>query len=703
MKIISNILYFEYKDLIELGFSADTITKFDKLRNSDDTRKFLYPYDKIAQRSSKTRDKLPNKELLLARLKEDTIIKSTEQTEECINNLPQAWAIYINAMDIHWFGQQLSTSTADNIGKKTRDLATGMAIFRLLDNCQKKNDVKQFTGFNNKEELIRALATTAERMDIYGLPCSYDRLRVKYYDYRKALDNNEEPRWVLIPKTFGNTNTQKLTDEHKAIIDELYLRTNKPDRTTVYEIYTEQCSLYSMKPVAYRTLLDYLSSNFIQALAVRERDGKGAYETRVKPHVKRYVNYSLSLIAGDGWVPGRAVMHKDKNGKTVEKRMTVWLWYDWKSRAILGHSIASEENSQQIRLSFRRIINVLDGKIPMSVMMDKRWQMNPEIQQMFTKLGVIIQDKRAFNPKSNIAERSNKYMNKFHRTIETYWANMTPGVSAENRHNPEALRDATTITEKEFSEQILQVISLYNTSKLESLGYRSPIEVFESAINPEVKTIDHLQRRWAFGNTKIVTVRNGYLQLEIASKKYEYFIPKLSEFLKYNIKNNKVRVYYDEEFLDTVDIYSFDNTDDTSNDTYITTCETVERMNASKVEQKEKDLKLLGKMMSLGTELDQELDKHIATNKQLLNELTDGEVMSVHQVSQERFKQIQESNFMKMYRGVYHDYVEIQPAQPVTKKQKVLVLRDGTEEIEEQPLSAKEKNLRLTKNNPFEE
>ena len=665
MLLLDNILYLHNADLQEYGINPNTIERFESIRNPENKQERLYAYDFVYNRSAKCREKLPNKEKLLAQLIESTTLAKKEELLTKELSLIQAWSVFLDPMDTHWFQTKLNQSKASNIGKKTRDLSTCMAILRLMDNCKTKSEVVYITGFASKEELILALGNRIKEQDIYGLPASYDRLRVKYYEYKKMVDAGTDPRYAVIPGTFGNKNPQLLTEEHKAIINFFYFQPHKPSKLNTYERYVEQCTLHNMIPVSLSRVTEYLNGEFEKTVGVLIRDGKQAFEVQKGEFAHRISNYSLSLITGDGWQAGHPVTHtilrERKDGKvervTVTGRMTVWIWFDWHSKAIISHEISGQENAASIRKSFRNAIRIMGGKIPMSVMMDKRWALNPFLKQTFDKLGVSVQDKRAYNPKSNMAERNNKEVNKYHRALDEHWANMTNGHSADNRHNPEHNRTAQAFTLKEFQDLIHQVIALYNTSVLNSLK-ATPVEVLFRKINPEVRELDEFQKRWAFGNTRVESIKNGTFSISINKKEYEYQVPNWTNFLKMNIKNNKVKVYFDEDFMESVDIYRFEDEKNNDNDLYIATCQTVEAFNALQVEQSEKDKVILGQLKARQHELEESIYEIMDNTKEKIEKLTGYEGLNVVGVSQERHKKALDNEFMKLYKNITNDFDE---------------------------------------------
>lgn len=647
MRIINNILYLEVSDLIASGVSEGYIWKslskqsdyWMSIEAPEDKRKRLIEYDSIPP---KTRSKLDSKEKLIATLLEEQEAETKQTKQDCIDLLPSLWAQYFDGMDIHWFQRQIKID-----GKRARDLATCTAMLRLCQSLPKPTQVRHLTGLPGRKDLMIGLIYHINQNNYYGLPTSYDRFRAK----ASAFDKAEDGRTVLIPAKFGVQNALKIDETHRAIIIDRYLQANKLDLLETHAQYEAICKEKGLEPVSYSSVKKLCKSNEVQMIVANARHGRHHYETSVRPFVQRKEpEYSFSLVAGDGWMPGRTVVHEHKGKKRVSA-MTVWFWYDWKTKAILSYRIAATEDSRIIRQSFRDIVSI-HGKVPLSVMVDKKWESQPDTGGMFEKLDVFVQQKRAYNPKSNIAERSMKEINKLHRIFDEYWADMTNN-TVNFKHNPEHLRDGKPLEESDFRQMIHKIVAVYNNEINKNTGKRRVERALEH-INPSCKAIDPLQQLWVFGEKTIVTIKNGWFKIQIAGKKYEYQLENWPQFLRRNIKNNRVKVYYDEAHMETVDIYEFESESSDTNDRYITTCDTLERMNAAQVEQKDSDLKILGKHTKRGVAMDEYIEEQLKEVKEELTSL-DLDTASVHAITQQKYKEAQSQAIAKMYTRYYEE------------------------------------------------
>jgi hypothetical protein len=571
--------------------------------------------------------------------------------------LPQYWAKYYNSDDVSYYLSELTDSMVDNLGKKCRDLATGKAILMFLAAHSTKAKCQKI-GYKNFDELLRVVGSQLEEIKLYAMPESYHGLKKKYYSSPLSNDGGmakaDELRAWLVPKTFGNDNRELLNDRHKAILVELYARPNKTDMLCTWEDYVALVTERALgEPVKYSRAKQFLQTENVQMICAEARHGKQIYEQMYGTFVHRYgPKYSLEVVCGDGWVPGVGVIAKD--GKK-QRKMNVWLWVCAKSLAITGYEINEEETARQIREGFRNIIKHHEDRCPSVVVMDKKWEKNEDITQMMARLGVEIKTKRAYNPKSNPAERVIKEFNKLFRQWHPTWVNMTVGYTIDNRHNLDVVKKREPLTQKEFAQMISDFINIYNNRKNKETG-KSPMEVLKANFSQVPNLIDWQKRTYVFGSDTTKRVANGWFAIQIANKKYEYQVPVWDKWHTMNIKDSRVRVVYDETMLDYVQIYKMhsENRDD---DSLICICPQLGRTNFNPLERTEQDKQRLNAMMGMQSKTENEIRKTNENRKKLLDE-TGIDAIDIKGVTQKRLKEVLYNAETINYDYEQHEMVE---------------------------------------------
>jgi hypothetical protein len=671
--------------LIEVIGSENTIESAVKRKQIKKVGHGWYSYNSLsAEWQTKVLSylNLSTKQELLELLNGHLNEAKAEVKDDAKSKLPELWASFIDTRDEHYYRAKLADSTVKNIGEKIKDMGRGMAIFRMLDTWKTKTLIREFTGLETREELMKSLCEVIQQPDtkVECLPTSYQRFRTKFYEFAKSqpLTRSEkdrcqgiDPRDVLISGRFGNDNTLKFTDEQKAIVLELYLKANKPDAFVCYQDYLHLMKSPTLalpkgegtkQVVSYSTVKAYVGSNEVVELVNKCRHGSSYYETTVRPMMlMKRAEYPYSLVCGDGINIGRRVKHtrlvKDKqSGKMVEVEviglMSVWVWWDHCTGAVLGYDISPTEDQIQIRRSFRHIINLNNGICPASVMMDKKWLENPENEVLFAKLGVKMQNKRAYAPWQNMAEGSNKRLNHEHRLLDELWINRTPGASQDNSHNEDLKQGSKFLEEHEFRSMVADLLNILNHIPRKVHNGKTSWEVLkEKQVSPWAKNIDVLERIWVFGTTTILTVNAGKFAFKIGTKTFNYVLPDWEAFRERNIKYNRVRVYYDENHLDEVHIYAFEDEEKKENDRFLYACKQLKRVSGAEIERTEVDNKLFGEEMARKKATDRTIKEKTDKRHKVLEDMG-LDLVTIKGTTQERYKEFHqntEANVMKQY------------------------------------------------------
>lgn len=605
-----------------------------------------------------------------------------------IDDLDTQWMAYFRSTDEHYYQSKYKVNRAGG-DTRANHLAQSVAILRLLHSGN-------LCGLDTKKDLQVAIAQRVKELDLYGKGLnSYDRLRKTQTEYKQALQNpDEDERDVVVSGHYGNQKRLKFDDTHWTAAMRYYfgmVHQQKPDKWAAWRDYSNfmimEEGLSQDEIIQYSRFKQITLEKEVVDIAAKIRHGGPYYEAYVRPFVLRQkMQYSNTLTAGDGWEPGRSVDYRwfdPKKKRWVNRTgtMNVWLWYDWKSKAIISHNVAPFENSHQIRNSFRDIIG-LHGSCPRAVMVDKKWAEQEDTSRMFEKADVMIAQKKAYSPKTNLAERNNKESNKIHRYLDEFWVNMTFNHSLQSQHNEEKIGGVKPMSEADFRAMVYKIIERYNHTPLESLNGRTPMEVYLSNMDPKCRAFDPLELTWIFGEKTITTVHNYGLKIKIASKEYEFLIrpEDMRTYQRASPKHDKVRVYYDERDMDSVDIYAFADKDDDNTDSYICTLTNADRVRVEPINLDDTpghDQKL-GWQKKRGDVLDDIIQEKVDYMDEI-EETMGWNTASYMNASQEQYKEAHSNAVAKVYRNYHQDREEqeghrvIREA-PVKNKSKAAVI-----------------------------
>lgn len=666
MLIKDNQILLHVHDLISYGVSKETIKSglkrnkaghhtWQNMVNPDDRRQRLIIYDSLPR---STKEKLPAAGELRNLIEADQTYTIAGSHDEKLlilaNNIKKHEEIKDYRLFLSWISDKV----------KANDLMQGAGILRFLASYITKRDTITL-GYNSKKDLRKDVVNHIEReatmrgRHLYMFKVTSPAvLQQKELNWRKAFENSferhsnkdlayHEQLKTLLHSNLENDNALTFDKAHQDIALTLYLQPQKLDMFRIYLDYQIICEREGLAACAYSTVKKYLRSDKVQALAAGRRHGAQYAETKFRPfHHRTKPQQAFSMVAGDGWFPGRSVMvhfNDRRTGQPIKKAQTcaVWLWFDASSDAIVGFGIAPTETGELIRESFRQIMILHNDVCPKSVLIDASWAKRQEIELLFKGAGVRIEHKRAYNPKANPAERNNRELNRLHRQLDEHWASMTTN-TIEYKHNPDNLKGAKSMNEDEFRQMIVNLINIYNNTQLPTGKTR--LQVLHDNMPAETHTIDALERVRVFGFKKIVTIRSGVLQLNIGTKKYEYEVPDWQNLIGKTARKCSVKVYYDESYMDTVDIYNYQDKDDDNNDEYLTSCPRLNRYNMAPVEQTQQDKETLGHHEKRGKDYDQWVEQNLPK----IN-------LDVKGMNQERYKDALSSEMAKLYQNVYAD------------------------------------------------
>lgn len=614
---IDNRLWITVKCLEHFGFVLNTIKKGYKRYRSGKGSSWephtseklngntIIAYDSIPEDQAR-QVKLPSADKLI------TEITTSERTDEIdtIKSIADLCKPHYQPEDALWFQSRYNVNANANGRDRAKELALGCAILRLLNRYNTKAEIKEYTGFQTKSELYDAVGTwvsTYGDHGLYQMPSTYRNLRPKVREWAEADKHGDDPRLIFnLERYTENDHALKFTKEHQTTFMMYYLNPlgNKALGQKWPLLTCHQKYMSTMKyefGLAEKECVDIgaIRAHFNKTRERKQlvnlaRHGTTWFDSHVMPYiVGRQPDYSMSLIAGDGWMPGRTVITRRKVWsetkkayviRTRQRAVNVWIWYDWKSKAILSHYMSETETSEGIRKSFRDILSFW-GVVPGSVMIDKKWMQQGDIQRLFDKAGVTIESKKPYRPEGSIAERNNKEVNKYFREEDPFWVNMDRNThTPEFRHNENWVRNSDPVEEQEFLDTLHRIIERYNTTPLKSLNGKTPLEVLQENIHPLCRKVDPLEANFIFGDRRgPLQIRQHNFDIQIATKKYSYSIG--FELKKGKVINNddhirfdrsvrpseKVLIYFDEKHMDTVDVYSYTDLDDPSTHRYMMT------------------------------------------------------------------------------------------------------------------------------------
>ena len=404
------------------------------------------------------------------------------------------------------------------------------------------------------------------------------------------LNENESER-ILLPSgkiDFSEWNARTL----------VYLfqnpgKANKYDFENIERRYKLECGKCNRQPaVEISAIKEFLTCNEVKQFCVRERHGWAELD-KTLPHVyRKRPQFSLSKGGYDGF-------QVDFTSRIEKKQymLTVVAVFDYMSEAVTGFDIGDVEDGLMVRNMYRNHLNLMGGRSFIEIESDRgSGNLAAETRAIFEKTCDYVTQPvpndpqgKAPNPKARFVERLIQELNRLTQNFEGWKGTNITSIDKNRKPNPDYRSGNFVEGLSESVQQIIQLINIYNNDVYNRTQSRIA-ECMEN-INPKAPTIPQEVSSMLLNQNTITTVRNSKILIEVNRRPYEYTFPEADKFAHMMLKGYKVKVYYDETDMSTVDVFGV-------NDQYIGRLGKLHRISGAKAEQTHDDLAGLGEMVS---------------------------------------------------------------------------------------------------------
>ena len=665
MRLLGPTLYLEFADLTAYGISEGTI-KAGLHRNGNsggpvwahtadpfDKRRVLVAYDGIP---SATRAKLPTKEELLKQLKDEATKLKAATLAVAGSALVALHERATVATDYNfYFGQAGLTATPDaSVEAKALQLMEAAGWLRLLVQVDARQQLRSL-GFERKEQLREAVLEEVRPLKLYGLRVNNARvLQQKELAFGKALqlvvgegggqsvaqlkqEAAQRALLTLVPNRYGKANAQKIgkiqgengakvalsaridgAEWHARTILGLFMNPGSGSKFDLKEVHRRYCRLAEaaeVEPVSLSGMKTFLKRDAVRLHTAWERDGHAELD-KYLPHQRRErPTYSLSKGGYDGFsVDFYTTVGSGKTKATV--MLTVVAVFDYHSEAITGYAVGLVENGLLVRNMYRNHLKQMGGLSYIEIESDRfAGNLTTDTQTMFERAcqhvtRPIPNDPRgkAPNPKARLVERLLQELNRLTQSVDGWKGTNITSIDSQRKANPDYTPQAQATLETGI-QQINKLVALYNCQPLEKWNGQSRWERLQADLHPEAPMLDALTQATLLSQHTVVTVRHAAISVTVAKKEYEYEFPSFVRHTHQMGKGMKVRVYYDETDMRSVDVFGFTDVKDPGTDVFLTTLKRGQRVQMAKAEQTHGDMVLLGQKEQQRTNLRDELDR----------------------------------------------------------------------------------------------
>lgn len=625
---IGNILFLSNKDLISYGIPKNTAKDFGGIRNPSNPKEFIYEYDKVYNRSPLTKAKIPSKAKILALIAADKAEKEQLNTLDNTKKLVDKFSNYYKISDLHYFSKKGYSD------EKAKALATSMSVLRFLDAARvPKKELKEATGFEKREELIKAVAELMKHetrqeghqmilvrkgLELPEIPTSYDRLRAKVDRFSSmSVDKRVNVCEILMPKK-NNCNAQiigkpkgdgtdcfidgtniNINDFHASTIIKLTMnpgKKNKLDFVQIHARYSRECDRLGKEAASLSAVKAFLGKECVKDIFRWERNGFADFD-KILAHVHgKSPEYSLRKGGIDGFQVD--FYTEDKKGYVMLTAIPV---FDYKSEAITGLDVSHTETGLIVRNAYRNHLRLHGGRTYFELDMDASMANKAErTKEMFDKVVSRVHTsmsddptgKHRANSKSRISERLIEEFNRLTQNMEEWKGTNITSYFIHRKPNPDfAVKYMPTV--QDGIQQIVKLVNIYNNEKLDKFGGKSRMEVFNASMDPEAEIIDPMLQAQLFNWSTTKAIVGDLLAITVNTVKYEYFIDNPLEWAPKMGIGRRVKVYYDEDDMKQVYVFGWE-IDEQGNpiESFLGVLQQGERSYRDQRSQTEKDIQL---------------------------------------------------------------------------------------------------------------
>ncbi|MFD2787972.1 hypothetical protein [Hymenobacter rubripertinctus] len=638
-------------------FNAGGSKSWANIKDPLDGRCVLVDYDTIPSTSVRKYD-LPTKAELLKQMKAaDQELKAAELAVAG-SALTQLHARTVCSTDYNYFFTQagLTATPTASVEAKATQLTEAAGWLRLLAGLETRHQLKSL-GFERKDQARAAVLDQVLPLNLYGLRVSNVRvLQSKELAFAKALQltsedvetglsahqmkqrGRERALLTLVPKRTGLANAQKIgrlgavndgqnavllpsgrvdmAEWHANTIATLFMNPGKGgkfDMKEVYRRYLRRCQATEREPICQESgMRAFLSRRDVRQFTAWEREGHAALEQYL-PHVRRErPAYALAKGGYDGF---SVDFYTNVDGATV--MLTVVAVFDYHSEAITGFAVGLVENGRLVRDMYRNHLSLMDGRSYIEIESDRfSGNLAKDTKAMFGRACQYVTQPapndprgKAPNPKARFVERLLAEVNRLTQSVPGWKGTNITSIDKNRKPNPDYAGSESQATLEVGIRQISKLVALYNHQEREQWNGQSRWQRLLADLHPEAPVLDELTRATLLNQHVVTSVRHAVVKLTVGKKEVEFPFPNYSRFVHLMAKGLKVRAYYDETNLGSIDVFGFTDAKDPGTDMFLATLGRGQRVQMAKAEQTHGDLVELGKQQQQRQEMREELDR----------------------------------------------------------------------------------------------
>lgn len=338
-------------------------------------------------------------------------------------------------------------------------------------------------------------------------------------DYIKLVSRYGETR--------GGAGEKTMESSDKALIQEMYLTTNK---LTLAHCYRSYCKIFPDKNISYSTIKRYIKT-LPPALIALKRFGSTTFNDKFMPYIPR--NYNFPVMSK--WCSDHHMLDAyaiDENGKVYRPWITVF--QDMRSRKIVGYAISKYPSTYSILEAFFMAVMLYGppelvyfdngkdyrGKTLHGYNMEFADEEKIKINGILEIFRVDVQFCWPYHGQSKPVERwFRTVLEEFSKTLQTFIGSNTAISLEEHKANWKQIKNNINITVTEVKELFTKWVADWNANwkhQGNGMNGRTPDSVFNEGVKNWIKIEmpEEYINRLFITTHKIETVHRNGIKVE---------------------------------------------------------------------------------------------------------------------------------------------------------------------------------------------
>lgn len=459
---------------------------------------------------------------------------------------------------------------------------------------------------------------------------NYDKFTEQHKNWRKNGIN-------VLHGSFGKPRQYlvKLTPYVQAVIEKYYKHPNQYTIEQITELVNQEISKKNLKTISKASVSGYVTKPENQNRLMMYRNTE-VFNRKVQPIMRRKnLRMAGDLYYADGTPLQIPCWNREM---TKEIRLNLFAVIDVKTKKVVGFDLAESEDRYNV-LSAIKMSFEMEGIVPFELKYDNasatKTEEFQELKSMLELKGCLFTPTKKGNPqeKSQVERLFGTFQTSYQRMIDGFMGEGIRSKRDNGRINADFVNSLRTkdnlYTYESMVVIVTNLINIYNqTSKSKR---PSPSSLFAECEKLRASKVDASDIAMLFWKHKNIKVSRGEIATTIRRTDYYYSI--WDNELKLKLSGQTVKMYYDENDLSSVHVFSLKGE-------YMCECRQAVMVHEGKAGQTEADVVTLIKQAKHNESIKTTIKKKTADMRKKAMEETGDDFLNMlnpYQVAKEKY------------------------------------------------------------------